>query len=123
MNIFDLLNTELPGDPVRVRLAVLTLVAISAFLWPRDMRRNWNTWTRKGRRVTMAILPVLMSNGLLLIAAAQRQDPIRVSVGVLAASFVCLNIALLLNFENDNSTDRQYEETIQRLAFWSHRTV
>lgn len=100
--------------PTPTRLAITILVAVAAWLWPRDMRAYWTVWTRRGRRLTGWMFAVIVVVGILLIASAQRQDPIRISTWLLAAVFVGLNAAMLFRPSNDNSTDRQY-------AHWLHR--
>jgi cellobiose-specific phosphotransferase system component IIC len=103
-------------DPVIVRTVIVALVALSSWLWPRDMRRNWATWTRRARRLTMAIMPVLAANGYALVIAASYGVPVRSSTLALFVSFVILNVALLYRPTNDHSTDRQYEFFMRRFT-------
>jgi hypothetical protein len=102
-------------DPKTVRLSIALMVAVAAWLWPTDMRTYWAVWTRRGRRLTSWMFAVIVVVGIVLIASAQRQDPIRVSTWLLAAVFLGLNVAMLFRPANDNTTDRQY-------AHWFRRT-
>lgn len=101
-------------DPMTVRLGITAMVGLAAWLWPIDMRRYWAVWTRRGRRVTSWMLSIIIVVGILLIAAAQRQDPIRISTWLLAVVFIGLNAAMLFRPANDHSTDRQYAHWFKR---------
>lgn len=117
-NIFDLLNHEVSPfgvDAPHTRMLIALIVAGAAFHWVKSCRENWvHVWTRRERRVITWMIAVIAVNALLLLSAAQRDDPIRVGTWTLAGVFVGLNIAMLIRFSNDDTHERQYERLFRR---------
>lgn len=101
-------------DPIAVRLGITVMVAVAAWLWPIEMRRHWATWTRRIRRISAWMLSLLIVMGLLLVASAQRQDPIRISTWLIAVVFIGLNAAMLIRHADDHTTERQYAHWFKR---------
>lgn len=111
-DIVGFFNHPVPGnpDPQATRIVILLFVMLVAFEWSRTMRRKWHEWSRKTKRVTQWVTIVLMSNGMLLITAAQRDDPIRVGTAVLGLAFLGFALSLYARFPGDDSSDPVYAQ-------------
>ena len=89
-----LLNSEIPGDPQTVRILITFVIGAAAFGWGRDVRRRWWDWDYGIRRNAIWLTGILIVNGLALIAASQRDDPLRLITAVLGTTFLGLAISL-----------------------------
>lgn len=88
------------SSAIVVRLVTFALVAWTAFLWPRDMRRRWHEFDARAKRVTVAIMPVFASNALGLLNAAYSGRPLTWATYLLAMSYAVL-VAVLLYSPRD----------------------
>lgn len=92
-------NQPFPGDPQTFRIIILLFVMAASFFWTRNMRVRWNGIWRNAhdiRRVAMWQTALLVINGVLLLTAAQRDDPIRVGTACLGVVFIGLSTALFI---------------------------
>jgi hypothetical protein len=109
-DIIGWLNQPVWGDPDPqfTRLIIGLFVMAVAFRWTRDALTSWPTWARKVKREKQWLSALLVVNGLLLIAAANRDDPVRILTLVLGGVFVGLASSLYIRFKNDGSTAPVY---------------
>lgn len=80
---------------ILIRLGAFLLVATAAFLWPRDVRRYWDTWPPRARRVAMGVMPVFIANGIGILNAAYYAKPLVWTVYLVAFSYAVLIFVLL----------------------------
>lgn len=119
MNLPDViawLNHPIPGepDPQFTRLVIVFLIMAIAFGATREARTYWRTWARRVKREKQQILGLLVVNGLALIAAAMRDDPIRIITALLGATFAVIAVSLFVRFRNDGSVDPVYPQLYPR---------
>lgn len=109
-NILEWLNEPLPGDPdpIVTRTIVGFFIMIVATKWTYNMVSRWPGWVREQRRVTLWLTSILVGNGAALLAAMERDDPVRIATGILAVSFAGTATAMLVRFANDDSTAPVY---------------
>lgn len=111
-DLISWVNHPLPGspDPQFTRLLIVACIMVIAFQATREAVASWSSWVRKVKREKQQLLALLVVNGLALIAAAMRDDPIRVITALLAATFAVIAASLFVRFKNDGSTDPVYPQ-------------
>lgn len=109
-DIIGWLNKPIPGDPnpTITRMIIVLFVMAVAFRWTQNMVNRWTSYARETKRTTQWLTVVLIANGFGLVAAAQRDDPVRVATAVLGVSFAGLATSMYVRFRNDGSTDPVY---------------
>ncbi len=115
-DVVSWLNQPIPGnpDPQTTRLLIVALVMVIAFATTKQARASWRGWARRVKREKQQFMALLVVNGLALIAAAMRDDPIRVITGLFAITFAGIAVSLLIRFRNDGSTDPVYPQLYPR---------
>lgn len=96
LDVIDFLNHEvgLFGlDQIYVRSIVFLIVAAAAFAWPRRLRALWWTWTPVDRLRESTVFASIAVYGALVLAAAQREDPLRIVTWLIVFLFVAMNAA------------------------------
>lgn len=80
-------------DQLWVRAGIFGLVAAAAFAWPRRLRSLWPSWSANDRFREATVFVAVALYGVLAMAAAQREDPLRVITWLIVLVFVALNVA------------------------------
>lgn len=80
---------------ITIQFITFILVAMVAFLWPRDMRRNWHRFDPRTKRATIGVIPVFASNAVLLLNASLNRETLPNSVYLLAVSYFILLLSLV----------------------------
>lgn len=110
VDIVSFFNTPMPGDPdpVASRLIILFFVMAVATRWTLLSVRHWHLWAREVKREKQWLTALLITNGILLVTAAQRDDPVRVGTVILGVVFAGLASSMFFRFKNDGSTEPVY---------------
>jgi hypothetical protein len=82
---------------VFLRLSTFALIAVVAFLWPRDLRRYWHEFDGRARRITLGVIPVFVSNALGLLNAVYLGRSATWVSYLLIASYALLVFVLIWN--------------------------
>ena len=98
-----------------VRIVLELMVLASIYGWTADLRVNWLTFTRRARRVSAAILVLLVAIGLAVLSALTASRDIHPGTWLLLGAFAVLNAAMIFRPANDYTTERQYEHLLERL--------
>jgi hypothetical protein len=79
-----------------LRTVLAFTVMLSCFGWASSIRLHWTAWADdpRARYVALAILPILMLNGIGIIRAATLDQPITWITWGFLATYLLLNVAM-----------------------------